>query len=260
MGLDGQDVREETPGQPRHQASSGHARQGPHAAQKQDLHEVGGEQDAGGSAHALHGRHVREPPAQIPAHPSGDAQAPDQQRAQADQGQIRAQPIQNGADARRGAVEVAHPPAGVGVGGADGFDRARDVPSREPQQVLDAEQAPSLGQARGQEPFRADHETGPQGKKLHDPVRLAHDHAAHLEPGLAGIDLVPHPPTEPGQQSPIDHGSEKAVALGQKPLHVPAAFKLHGPVEGIQGVHALELHQHRRAVGAGHGARGQGPG
>ena len=188
---------------------------------------------------------MREPPAQISAHPARDAQAPDQKGPEADQGQVRAQTVKDGSDARRGAVEIPHPPAGFGIGGADGLGGLHGVTAFKAKQVLDAKQTSRLGQASGPESVDADHEPGPQGEKIHDPVRLARDEAAHLKPGFAHAYLVAQGHAKPGQKIPVGHGSGQTALLGQQRVQFPAAFKFQAAVKGIQGIDALEFHQDR---------------
>ncbi len=182
---------------------------------------IDGEHRAARGAERLHGADGVALARQMRGDRVGDADAADQQRGQADQGQELGEALDIAFELRRRLAPRADFPAGVRERGLGRFlDRRHravaGIGRRQPQPVLPAHQAAGLQQSGGAQRGLADEETRPEAKAAGKLVRLAGQRRAQLDRDIADGDAVAGFQIEPRQQCRIDGGTERAVLLREQ--------------------------------------------
>ena len=225
------------------------------------LGQIDGEDVAAGGAQRLEGGDDVAAAIDMALDGVGDADAADQQRGEADQGQELGKAVDGALELRRGIVAAANLPAGLGQGAA------RIVGERGRGAIVGgvigqfypvdpAHQAARLQQlGRAQAGF-ADQESRTQTDAAGQFVRLGADHAANLEGRIADRDAVADLEVEPRQQDRIGGRAERAVTLGQQIRHRHRRLERQLAEHRVGAVHRLELDQCEAAVaGARHAAQ-----
>ena len=220
-------------GEPQRRAQTG---------QDEDLQEVGCRHQTSRGAEALQRRDRRRLAVEVVADRAGHPEAADQQRRQPGKAQEHRKPFDEALDAGRGIGSVTDLPAGLRESGAcGGGPDLRIVALGKQDTGAVPQQAAGLDEAGRRQCLAGDHQARAEGGDAGDPVRLALDRAAQLEPGVAQADAIAGGQTQLRDQGRFGDRSPHPVPIGQQRVQLFRRRQLDPAEQRISRVDGLQF-------------------
>ncbi len=186
---------------------------------RQDLQQIGGEDEAGRGAEAFQRRDRLGLARDVSGDGVADPDAADEQRGDAGQAEKKSEPVEQSLQRWRCLGTAAQAPAGLRKGGAGPFDPGSGIAAfRHPDPVFVIDQRSGAQQSGPRQRRPGDQDARTERQAARRGVGQAVDQRRQAEDRLADAEIFPRPQPEPGRRGRLHDGAKHAVILRQRLL------------------------------------------